>query len=113
MIGVQTNLQVDGLVSYTRSLRPHLADAAKQTAERVAELAGQFVPVDTGALRRSIRVEVMDDLTLTVWAGDDAVDYAGYVEYGTRFMAAQPFMTPAALAGEGLFANAMRKAVQP
>lgn len=118
MIGVQTTLTDRGLVAYTRRLRPHLGAAAQRTAERVAELAGQFVPIDTGDLHDTIRVEVENDLTLTVLAGGEApsgefVDYADHVEYGTRHQAAQPYMTPAALQGETIFKDELTKAVQP
>ena len=51
------------------------------------------VPVDTGFLKRSIRLSIEGGgLTGKVTAH---ADYAGYVEKGTRFMRAQPYMEPA------------------
>lgn len=47
-------------------------------------------PVDTGALRASEAAQVGDkQLTLTA-----STHYAGYVEFGTYKMAAQPYMGP-------------------
>ncbi|WP_424236322.1 HK97-gp10 family putative phage morphogenesis protein [Bhargavaea ginsengi] len=55
--------------------------------------AQKQAPVDTGELRRSIRTEYQDGgLTGVTRAG---AHYAPYVEYGTRFMTAKPFMRPA------------------
>lgn len=51
------------------------------------------VPVDTGFLKDSIELDLIDDgLTAVVEA---YAEYAAYVEYGTRFMAAQPYIRPA------------------
>lgn len=47
-------------------------------------------PVDTGELRGSEAAQV-GDKQLTLTAG---TDHAGYVEFGTSKMAAQPFMGP-------------------
>jgi HK97 gp10 family phage protein len=65
----------------------------------IVDLAKQLCPVDTGALRASIRLEPdSPELTMTVKAGGGAVDYAAFIEYGTSRSAAQPFLTPAARA---------------
>jgi HK97 gp10 family phage protein len=67
-----------------------------RAADHVADLARQLAPVDTGALRDSIRVEPGDTPTSRkVVAGGGAVAYAAHVEYGTADSPAQPFMTPA------------------
>lgn len=45
-----------------------------------------------GTLKRSIRLEIRDNgLTAEVAA---TTNYAGYVEWGTRYMDAQPYMRP-------------------
>ena len=72
-------------------------DAAKQrglekvglTAERYAKA---LCPVDTGRLRNSISHEVHGD---SVYIGTN-VEYAVYVEKGTRKMQAYPYLKPAA-----------------
>lgn len=52
----------------------------------------KFVP-PTGALRRSIGLEITDGgMTAEV---EPHTEYAPYVEFGTRFMNAQPYMKPA------------------
>lgn len=57
------------------------------TVERFAKLAA---PVDTGRLRASIVTDI-GDLRARV---APHVSYAQYVEGGTRFMKAQPFLMP-------------------
>ena len=52
----------------------------------------KMAPVDTGFMRRSIRIKY-DDFGMTARVGPNA-QYAPYVEYGTRYMAAQPFVRP-------------------
>lgn len=47
-------------------------------------------PVDTGHLRRSITAEVSDNRGVVT----SNADYSGYLENGTRYMDAQPFMKP-------------------
>ena len=76
---------------------PELAeDAIGKVTYYTQEQAKQNAPVDTGALRNSISAEV-DGLTGFVFTG---LDYAGYVEFGTYKMAANPFMRRAAEAGQ-------------
>lgn len=58
-------------------------------------------PVDTGRLRSSIGHELgSDGGSLFVRVGTN-VEYAPYVELGTRRMSAQPFLTPALFAVVG------------
>ncbi len=52
--------------------------------------AQRIVPVRTGFLRSSINYEVSG---LTLWLRADA-RYAVYVEFGTRRMAARPYVRP-------------------
>jgi phage protein, HK97 gp10 family len=55
--------------------------------------AQRNAPVDTGTLKRSIGLDISDGgLTAESKAG---AEYAPYVEWGTRFMEAQPYMKPA------------------
>lgn len=62
----------------------------EELAEEIAEDARRAAPVRTGRLRASIRAEGN-----RVNAGGGDVDYAAYVELGTRNMAAQPYLRPA------------------
>lgn len=58
-------------------------------------------PVDTGNLRNSItnKIEMGEK---SAYIGTN-VEYAPYVELGTRKMAAQPFLTPAATEHSGVY----------
>jgi len=67
--------------------------AAAVIAERAAELA----PVDTGELRGSIGPQRLGE----GWAVVASAPHAGYVEYGTSKMAAQPYLRPAAQSVDG------------
>lgn len=60
---------------------------------RLQQGAMFYAPHDTGFLRRSIKLNMQDaGLTADVRA---TAHYAAYVELGTRFMNAQPYMKPA------------------
>ena len=65
---------------------------------RMQELARGFCPVQTGALRDTIRVERPSPTTAKLVAGDDLVDYATQVHEGTTSQAAQPFLLQALIA---------------
>lgn len=80
-------------------------------AVRVETAAKGKCPVDTGRLRSSIRwafgseaavisVVVATTTGAHVTIGSD-VEYAGYVEQGTRYMDARPFLFPALDAADG------------
>ena len=73
---------------------PAILKKVKKRAEREGagygvERAMRYVPVRTGKLRLSIKVYDNDSF------GSD-VRYAGFVEDGTRFMRARPYLAPAA-----------------
>lgn len=68
-----------------------------QTMKRKAEFRGHFengrFVKPTGATKRSIHM-TMKDAGFAV-SVEPTTSYAKYVEYGTRFMVAQPFVRPA------------------
>ena len=88
----------DEMVRAIRSRFNHdkVARVVKRNTSQAQRKAMQYAPVaekNGGTLKRSITMDV--DVTglagyLTVGA-----DYGAYVEYGTRFMDAQPFLRPA------------------
>lgn len=86
-------------------LAPELAKAALlQTAQDIYEVSQQLVPVDTGALKQSGGVDVVDSSTVRIGYGNDSdVQYAKYVEYGTSNSPAQPYLTPAFTQAEETF----------
>lgn len=64
-------------------------------AALVETAAKRLCPVDTGNLRSSItHVLGVDGQGLYADIGTN-VEYAPFVEFGTRYMAAQPFLVPA------------------
>jgi len=75
-----------------------LTPIAARHARDVVRKAKQLVPVDTGALRASIRISDTSEAVNLGLAGstvEAGQPYAGFVEYGTSRMAPQPFMRPA------------------
>jgi len=81
-----------------------LDEALKEIAEKIRDDAKGFVPVDTGALKKSIRIEKKGKLQVSIVAGGGGVinprtgrevDYASFVEFGTSRMSPQPYMQPA------------------
>ena len=67
-------------------------DIVKGIAFEVKQSAQDYAPVDTGALKGSIKVK---PIKKNLYHVHDGVHYGIYQEYGTSRMAAQPFMTPA------------------
>jgi HK97 gp10 family phage protein len=91
----RVEVDLPGLRTYVVNL-PQVRDGVYGLAGAVARDAQAAAPYRTGRLRRSITVERAtgrDAGTVHVIAG---APYAGYVEFGTRYMAARPFMRPAA-----------------
>lgn len=81
-------------------------------AQRNAQFKGhyegkRFVP-PTGTLKRSIKGPEMKNGGLTARV-EAEVEYAAYVEYGTRFMNAQPYMKPAFNKQKAQFKNDLQR----
>lgn len=73
-----------------------LEDVKKVVSTNTSEMANQMqrrAPVDTGFMRRSINQSILDGgLSGMV---TPTAEYAPYVNFGTRFQAAQPFVSNA------------------
>ena len=79
----------------------------KQNGSEMQRDMQRKVPVDTGSLKRSIGLELKDTgLTAKV---TPTMEYAPYVEYGTRYMNAQPYVRPAFNAQRNVFLNDMKR----
>ena len=67
-----------------------------RTADKIVKEAKRLCPVDTGHLRDSIKRSASKRTArgYRVIVGTP-VRYAGYVEFGTRKMSAQPYLRPA------------------
>ena len=66
--------------------------ALMRIAEQVLDTSNTLVPVRTGFLKSSIGVRQENNFQIIFYAN---APYAGYVEFGTRRMAARLFMTRA------------------
>lgn len=66
--------------------------ALNEMGEYAVQMAQNYTPVRTGNLRRSLEHESEGDDT-EVYGSD--VEYAPFVELGTRKMRAQPYIRPA------------------
>lgn len=89
------------------------AAAAAKAAAVVAKAAFDIesgaksrAPVDTGLLKNSIEAVEEDKLE---WVVEVHAEYGAYVEFGTRYTAAQPFLTPAVEEVRPVFLAAMAR----
>lgn len=103
-------LEVKGADKLLARLRKgaDLSDVSKVIEMNTAELARSAIksaPVDTGFLRRSIVPEV----SAYKGAVKATAEYSPYIELGTRFMAAQPFIAPAFLTQKIKFLDDLKR----
>ena len=98
--GVELIIKFDHFDKFIAGLPGAIGDGNEELAQECSDLSAENAPVLSGALRDSHHVERHSDTEA------DAVADAGhalYVEMGTRYMPAQPFMTPA---GHSVASNA-------
>ena len=108
-------LQIEGLDKLEKALRENVTmdDVKKVVRQNGAQLqqktqqnADFTQGYQTGTTKRSIRLDITDGgFTAEVGA---TTEYAPYVEYGTRFMDAQPFIRPALAEQEKKFKDDMK-----
>ena len=92
-------------VDLTKSeIRAAFARALERIGMQAEGYAQDLCPVDTGNLRNSITHTSDAD---AAYIGTN-VEYAPYVELGTRRAAAQPFLKPAATDHRGTYANIVK-----
>lgn len=78
-----------------------------------ASAAGEAPASDTGRLLNSFQTGATSKgMVVQVKAGKGTVDYAVHLEYGTKDMAARPFMKPALKKSEPFIIDRMDKAVR-
>jgi HK97 gp10 family phage protein len=81
------------LTGWAERLKNEIANELENVGAQMQQMAQSIVPVRTGYLRSTIYYTVTaDDMTLELGA---TAEYAAYVEYGTRFMSAEPYLRPA------------------
>ncbi len=114
-------LDLDGTVGYTMpelqkamNTREAIEDVKKIVKHNGAELQSKMQEnadftkgYATGATKQSIGLEIKDD-GFTAEVGPTK-EYAPYLEYGTRFMDAQPFAKPAYIEQKEKFEKDMQK----
>lgn len=105
---------IEGLKAKALALIPRVRADVQQTVAEVALLiesdAKLFAPVDTGRLRASIHAEIAPNgLSARVEAG---VDYAVFLEFGTRRQRAQPFLFPAYEKNRLAFVAALKRNIK-
>jgi HK97 gp10 family phage protein len=84
-----------------RLLESPSGDVGKELTRRTLKVhraAVNLCAVDTGRLRASITWRLGNDSRGLVGIVGTSVEYAPYLEFGTRYMAAQPFLRPALVA---------------
>ncbi|WP_347962632.1 HK97-gp10 family putative phage morphogenesis protein [Lactococcus formosensis] len=91
-------MKVVGFDELQKKLRKNvkLEDVKKivvMNGSQLTENSQKLAPYDTGNLKRSITMLTKDNGMATRTKAH--VDYAAYVEYGTRFQGKQPYMKPA------------------
>lgn len=93
------------------SLDEEIKPALRVAAEMIEDGAKARVPVDSGALKDSIRTDARDD-GYAVLVGDSDTFYAWMVEAGTVRTPARPFLLPAVEAVRADLDNLIRNALK-
>ena len=79
----------------------------KMNGAEMHKSSQRYAPVDTGFMKRSIQIEGEDNgMTARVYP---TAEYAPYVEYGTRYMTAQPFIRPSFEKQKDIFISDLKK----
>jgi HK97 gp10 family phage protein len=74
---------------------PIIREMLEKSIRPVERRAKQLVPVDTGRLRSSLASQIGPG-QVPEWAeAGTNVNYARFVEFGTKYMKAQPYLMPA------------------
>ena len=86
----------DRIPEINASIKSAVSMVLRKAALETEGIAKTLVPVDTGALKNSIATNTSAD-TGSGYGADvyTAQHYAAFVEYGTRYMGEQPYLTPA------------------
>lgn len=109
------DIKIVGMEKLQKKLKQNVRmdDVKRVVRHNGAEMqakAQRNAPVDTGYLKRSIGLEITDGgMAAEV---EPTADYAPYVELGTRFMEAQPYLKPAFDEQKEKFKKDMKKLVE-
>src|SRR5690625_1130167 len=87
------------------------SDVKKVVKVNTAEMhksAQRNAPVDTGFLKRSIEMDITDQVGKVI----PTAHYAPYVEFGTRYQNSQPFIAPAYHKQKKKFINDLKRVME-
>ena len=111
-------IKVNGLPEALSKLRKYQSRKKKQIKDelmigafKVEGSAKDVVPVLTAWLKNSIAVDASDIARLVARVGTD-VKYAPYVEFGTKFMGARPYLYPSFFSHENEIVKAIGKVLR-
>jgi len=97
-MAVEVTCNLEGVEEFEKALEKLDSAMQRQIHEQLAKWAAnvkdaakQLAPVRTGYLRSSLYAEIQG---WTAKIGAEA-SYAGFVEFGTRYMQARPYIYPA------------------
>ena len=105
-------IKIEGLDKLQKHLKKQctlddVRNVVKMNGAELQNKAKRMAPVDNGTLKRSIGLEITEaGMTAEVEA---TAEYAPYVEYGTRFMKAQPYIRPSLEEQKKSFENDLSK----
>jgi HK97 gp10 family phage protein len=106
-VGLTVQVLKDEIPEAVREQKVVLSALVRRAAFEIEARAKVLAPVLTGNLRNSIQTDVESDgLTAHVGTG---VEYAAYVEFGTRRMAPRPYLAPAAEAVRAQIGRLVRR----
>nr|DAN61009.1 MAG TPA: putative tail component [Caudoviricetes sp.] len=93
----------------TETVEKDVSKLIKNTLHNIEKDAKRSCPVDTGRLRGSITTNIISSYSGEVGTN---VEYAGWVEYGTRYQSAQPYFEPAVEKNEDKFNEELDKIIE-
>lgn len=112
-------IRIEGLEELQKKLKKNanMDDVKKvvrhngsQLQQKIQQKADFKKGYQTGTTKRSVSLEIKDN-GLTAESGA-ATEYAEYLEFGTRFMEAQPFVKPALEEQSKKFESDLKKLVE-
>ena len=114
----QITIKVNGIPEALSKLKKYQFKKKEQIkqeliigGERIEGLAKETAPFEYGRLSGSITTDISDIRFLIVRVGTD-VEYAPYQEFGTRYMAARPYLFPAFFSYENEIVKAIGRVLR-
>ena len=107
---LKKNANMDDVKKVVRQNGSQLQQKIQRKADFKGHWKGKKFKKPTGETKRSVMLEIKDG-GMTAESGP-TTDYAEYLEFGTRFMDAQPFVKPALEEQSKKFESDLRKLVE-